>query len=131
MIRRPPRSTRTDTLFPYTTLFRSPYRLHSCKSRSTFQKTSFRSVRLWVGEAMPGGSEVHGLGLGNRTGHSPCRPKNRDSGTGISLRSKQNRPRKRWEERRVGKECVSKCRSRWTPYHEKKINREGHNTTKK
>src|SRR3546814_20698703 len=30
MIRRPPRSTRTDTLFPYTTLFRSddPVRLH-------------------------------------------------------------------------------------------------------
>src|SRR3546814_3199148 len=30
MIRRPPRSTRTDTLFPYTTLFRSidvPYRV--------------------------------------------------------------------------------------------------------
>src|SRR3546814_9623998 len=27
MIRRPPRSTRTDTLFPYTTLFRS----HLCK----------------------------------------------------------------------------------------------------
>src|SRR3546814_4048847 len=26
MIRRPPRSTRTDTLFPYTTLFRSPER---------------------------------------------------------------------------------------------------------
>src|SRR3546814_10205792 len=25
MIRRPPISTRTDTLFPYTTLFRSPY----------------------------------------------------------------------------------------------------------
>src|SRR3546814_7288840 len=25
MIRRPPRSTRTDTLFPYTTLFRSKY----------------------------------------------------------------------------------------------------------
>src|SRR3546814_18208957 len=34
MIRRPPRSTRTDTLFPYTTLFRSvrePRRL--CRSR--------------------------------------------------------------------------------------------------
>src|SRR3546814_12368813 len=28
MIRRPPRSTRTDTLFPYTTLFRSS-RLHA------------------------------------------------------------------------------------------------------
>src|SRR3546814_3201080 len=29
MIRRPPRSTRTDTLFPYTTFFRSlPHRAH-------------------------------------------------------------------------------------------------------
>src|SRR3546814_15653700 len=28
MIRRPPRSTRTDTLFPYTTLFRSRQRDH-------------------------------------------------------------------------------------------------------
>src|SRR3546814_20301284 len=28
MIRRPPRSTRTDTLFPYTTLFRSPVSRH-------------------------------------------------------------------------------------------------------
>src|SRR3546814_15817762 len=26
----------------------------------------------------------------------------------------------RSEERRVGKECVSKCRSRWSPYHLKK-----------
>src|SRR3546814_5049500 len=31
MIRRPPRSTRTDTLFPYTTLFRSP--LPACVMR--------------------------------------------------------------------------------------------------
>src|SRR3546814_14337370 len=30
MIRRPPRSTRTDTLFPYTTLFRSTQRLPKC-----------------------------------------------------------------------------------------------------
>src|SRR3546814_12652155 len=29
MIRRPPRSTRTDTLFPYTTLFRSLARLNA------------------------------------------------------------------------------------------------------
>src|SRR3546814_15380889 len=29
MIRRPPRSTRTDTLFPYTTLFRSPHQPRS------------------------------------------------------------------------------------------------------
>src|SRR3546814_12564936 len=33
MIRRPPRSTRTDTLFPYTTLFRSVGRLFQGTSR--------------------------------------------------------------------------------------------------
>src|SRR3546814_7802284 len=32
MIRRPPRSTRTDTLFPYTTLFRSSCRLLRLRS---------------------------------------------------------------------------------------------------
>src|SRR3546814_12066456 len=33
MIRRPPRSTRTDTLFPYTTLFRSlPGKLTDCSA---------------------------------------------------------------------------------------------------
>src|SRR3546814_13207634 len=30
MTQRPPRSTRTDTLFPYTTLFRSPFQSHEC-----------------------------------------------------------------------------------------------------
>src|SRR3546814_6397397 len=44
MIRRPPRSTRTDTLFPYTTLFRS------CTSASgigpvRIQRRGARSVR--------------------------------------------------------------------------------------
>src|SRR3546814_13739428 len=33
----------------------------------------------------------------------------------------------RSEERRVGKECVSTCRSRWSPYHEKK---KTHRTTR-
>src|SRR3546814_13086236 len=32
MIRRPPRSTRTDTLFPYTTLFRSPKKSSSART---------------------------------------------------------------------------------------------------
>src|SRR3546814_8336495 len=36
MIRRPPRSTRTDTLFPYTTLFRS-----SDFSRQTIENSAF------------------------------------------------------------------------------------------
>src|SRR3546814_12461518 len=34
MIRRPPRSTRTDTLFPYTTLFRS-----TCEERTPLVST--------------------------------------------------------------------------------------------
>src|SRR3546814_15009988 len=46
---------------------------------------------------------------------------------GISLRIKISGSAgetSRSEERRVGKECVSTCRSRWSPYHEKKnINR--------
>src|SRR3546814_3606361 len=33
MIRRPPRSTRTDTLFPYTTLFRSVLRIDRQRAR--------------------------------------------------------------------------------------------------
>src|SRR3546814_1302146 len=36
MIRRPPRSTRTDTLFPYTTLFRSTYERAIENSRTLF-----------------------------------------------------------------------------------------------
>src|SRR3546814_8622083 len=33
MIRRPPRSTRTDTLFPYTTLFRSQWKQQDVRAR--------------------------------------------------------------------------------------------------
>src|SRR3546814_4491546 len=40
MIRRPPRSTRTDTLFPYTTLFRS----------LVWQKGGDRELRHWLRE---------------------------------------------------------------------------------
>src|SRR3546814_2815748 len=51
MIRRPPRSTRTDTLFPYTTLFRS-YRDGRRVDRSSdidrrdFEEGSFGGKRL-------------------------------------------------------------------------------------
>src|SRR3546814_6496720 len=43
MIRRPPRSTRTDTLFPYTTLFRSEHRRHHGR----------RALRAGAGEEGP------------------------------------------------------------------------------
>src|SRR3546814_18222954 len=43
MIRRPPRSTRTDTLFPYTTLFRSAARRHT---RHRLRDEAVRARRL-------------------------------------------------------------------------------------
>src|SRR3546814_1833375 len=44
MIRRPPRSTRTDTLFPYTTLFRSARRgLHRPRRRGDHRRRVHRS----------------------------------------------------------------------------------------
>src|SRR3546814_17179687 len=36
---------------------------------------------------------------------------------GIATSIDGERPALRSEERRVGKECVSTCRSRWSPYH--------------
>src|SRR3546814_11962013 len=58
MIRRPPRSTRTDTLFPYTTLFRSCASVSETirslisadqfRRRSTPLRTSIRSTDTWL-----------------------------------------------------------------------------------
>src|SRR3546814_4111601 len=42
MIRRPPRSTRTDTLFPYTTLFRSTRAVRICISWAALGAFSIR-----------------------------------------------------------------------------------------
>src|SRR3546814_15294507 len=55
MIRRPPRSTRTDTLFPYTTLFRSPW------PRMKYN-TSLR-CELPVVAALPGVAETRSYGV--------------------------------------------------------------------
>src|SRR3546814_3096448 len=53
MIRRPPRSTRTDTLFPYTTLFRS------CRSR--------RATSAKLGSPASAGSARHSPGSSEMT----------------------------------------------------------------
>src|SRR3546814_12646807 len=59
MIRRPPRSTRTDTLFPYTTLFRSfeTFRTGGGRSRDLpphpqAERRAFRPHRARRGSAM-------------------------------------------------------------------------------
>src|SRR3546814_9926347 len=45
MIRRPPRSTRTDTLFPYTTLFRSGRRRNQKIGRDPVQRRASAAER--------------------------------------------------------------------------------------
>src|SRR3546814_6871252 len=59
MIRRPPRSTRTDTLFPYTTLFRS-------ESRCDCAAEAHRAVRVRR-------SRRSAPGYARRAGSSGCR----------------------------------------------------------
>src|SRR3546814_1840944 len=48
MIRRPPRSTRTDTLFPYTTLFRSPPRDAGARRKTDDQLHADAAIALAV-----------------------------------------------------------------------------------
>src|SRR3546814_17244559 len=49
MIRRPPRSTRTDTLFPYTTLFRSDATLDRLDLVDDFHRADFRRAGQGAG----------------------------------------------------------------------------------
>src|SRR3546814_12179536 len=129
MIRRPPISTRTDTLFPYTTLFRSP----SFLSRHAIRRESFFSSLVcrppWF--LGPGPVRLHLRRAANRSqlNHmyelydSNCGKARRyNPAFSIWFRHEKHldddcSPWQRSEERRVGKECVSTCRSRWSPYH--------------
>src|SRR3546814_11696895 len=113
MIRRPTRSTRTDTLFPYTTLFRSPrlWELASERPRLAInfaaraEPFDFESdtidAAIYLGKPDWPGAMLDEL---MRDEIVPaCRP--------------QMVATQRSEERRVGKECVSTCRTRWSPLH--------------
>src|SRR3546814_1796380 len=61
MIRRPPRSTRTDTLFPYTTLFRSSGIGDHRLPEHPYGAARRRAARLGArtGESRQGRSEEH------------------------------------------------------------------------
>src|SRR3546814_16756267 len=73
MIRRPPRSTRTDTLFPYTTLFRS-LRLRDQHARLGFSDDQIESwfadagLELERVEVLPGQELTVQLWMGRRRG---------------------------------------------------------------
>src|SRR3546814_10488068 len=69
MIRRPPRSTRTDTLFPYTTLFRSLSRLPPGAEQQPGEPGEDHDARLrhrGAGDALHGEPDL--VGLGERAG---------------------------------------------------------------
>src|SRR3546814_17216205 len=105
MIRRPPRSTRTDTLFPYTTLFRSP---------GFAGRASAITPTVCVICPKTGGLRSSLSAPWNGGHRWPMRLATASVSPGTT----------RSEERRVGKECVSTCRSRWSPEHEKKKQQE-------
>src|SRR3546814_2429587 len=63
MRRRPPRSTRTDTLFPYTTLFRStPRGVESCEnSRAAYSSPTSAASKVAAPRSEEHTSELHSL----------------------------------------------------------------------
>src|SRR3546814_13698078 len=115
MIRRPPRSTRTDTLFPYTTLFRSERATKDDKAGGYCGVPEPFTERqlcdgLKLNEHMPPrfrDDSIDGA-FRRRNRQIPAALAERCCG-GLLCRDAQARS----EARRVGKECVSTCRSRW------------------
>src|SRR3546814_14612120 len=65
MIRRPPRSTRTDTLFPYTTLFRSRARFEAPAHKGPGAGLLSMGTFLWASKALP-----HPAAHSTRASHS-------------------------------------------------------------
>src|SRR3546814_11538117 len=109
MIRRPPRSTRTDTLFPYTPLFRSFAPIYD--AADIFADEHFQIREMLVDVEQPGSATpVKVAGVPIKMSRTPGGVRNRAPLLG------ENRS----EERRGGKECVSTCRSRWSAYLSKK-----------
>src|SRR3546814_14793108 len=102
MIRRPPKSTRTDTPCPYTTLFRSP------------GNAAAHRLGRYMALELPG--EIAVLGAQQMQQLDGVAPRGQAGAGGENHQGCGGQPDQRSEERRVGKECVSTCRSRWSPY---------------
>src|SRR3546814_16192176 len=74
MIRRPPRSTRTDTLFPYTTLFRSGR--YDGRDGEAVRRTRRQALGCGIGDHPPEEGGYEGLKIGQsaaeRLGRRGC-----------------------------------------------------------
>src|SRR3546814_21011711 len=113
MIRRPPGSTRTDTLFPYTTLFRS---LLHVKGDGVETLEDMEGLKL-RGPTRQANALISALGATPVGMPVPAMPEALSKGVidGTVIPWEVTTPLKRSDERRVGKECVSTCRSRGAP----------------
>src|SRR3546814_20983916 len=114
MIRRPPRSTRTDTLFPYTTLFRSvclDYLVLEGRFTQSAAETFLRVYDETLAFAELGNDELP------VEGEPAAIATDAEAGRYAGARIQHSNWMARSEERRVGKECVSTCRSGWSPIH--------------
>src|SRR3546814_13029037 len=122
MLRRPPRSTRTDTLFPYTTLFRSPPRVAAPRRASRTPRTHPSPPARPTAPALhPHPCRIPRKNVARRHKdtkryRSPPLSVRPELVEGPSFLPRCEKGR-RSEERRVGKECVGTCRYRWSPYH--------------
>src|SRR3546814_11808711 len=126
MIRRPPRSTRTDTLFPYTTLFRSVgpaggLRVHGegdprAGAGRAERRTGPVDGRRGPRRPAPEGEGAPGPGLRRLRAHAHEARDPRPALRGARIRGAagHGRPR-RSEERSVVKEGVSTGSTRWAP----------------
>src|SRR3546814_19087798 len=115
MIQRPPRSTRTDTLFPYTTLFRSD-------PGGRFPPRAFRLGRRRQGgdrHAEPARAQESAdfRILCPTARYLPRAQSFLRREDGVDHRRRRQFLLRRPEERRVGNECVRTCRYRWSPSH--------------
>src|SRR3546814_14182988 len=66
MLRRPPRSTRTDTLFPYTTLFRSLFRYRRRFTANAPQPEGRNSLMPGIGHSRGGALPANLIGMNSR-----------------------------------------------------------------
>src|SRR3546814_12878052 len=96
MIRRPPRSTRTDTLFPYTTLFRSELELEDAQ---TLIKNGVRCVA--EGANMPTSLDAVEAFIGANVLYAPGKASNAGGVAVSGLEMSQNSQRLSWTREQV------------------------------
>src|SRR3546814_21099420 len=113
MIRRPPRSTRTDTLFPYTTLFRSNLSAEGRGVRAEHEVAQ-AAAELRPEDPLSGrGEEDKPQALLDLLGAADQDRAARLGRHREAPAASQDGILARSEARRVGKECVRTGRSRW------------------